>query len=184
MPCQGSLPLWSNSTISSRRTITGQSLGELGPLTNSRTFPIKDIDGDRDKECETSEDGSGPFQVVFLADVFINCAGRVSVTRGWLKTKRICKDSAGVLTGSRVHSGYASKEISSQCIATCGGGGVWPVAGNHVVDCSHVYTILERRKRFSAHIFFTTPTWAKLMGPLTFAMAMRQEKISGAIQCT
>lgn len=81
----GSLPLRSNLALSPRRTIAGQSLGEFGPLTNSGTFPVKDINGDRDKECKTSKNSSGPFEVIFVADVLIDCVGRVSVDGGRLK---------------------------------------------------------------------------------------------------
>ena len=50
--------------------------------------------------------------------------------------------SGGILTWSGVHGSYTGKEISSQCVATGGGGGIRSVAGNHIVDCSHINTIL------------------------------------------
>ena len=68
----------SNSAFFPRRTITRQSLGEFGSLADSRTLPVKDVDGDRDKECKTPENGGGPFEVISTADVLIDCAGRVS----------------------------------------------------------------------------------------------------------
>ena len=93
--------LFRNSAFSPRRTITGQNLGEFGPLANSRTLPVKDIDGDRDQECETSKNGGGPLKMVFTADVLINCPDRVSENYGKYTVKK--------LTGSRVQSRYASE---------------------------------------------------------------------------
>lgn len=82
--CGSSLSSWSNSAVFPRRTITRQDLGEFGPLANSLTFVVEDVDGDGEKEGKASENSGGPLEVVFLANVLVNCVGRaVSIKENW-----------------------------------------------------------------------------------------------------
>lgn len=79
--------------------------------------------------------------------------------------------------GGAVHSRDTGERVSRKAIATGSGGSVWAVRGNHVVDCRHVDCILDGRSAFYAR-------FGEGDEELTLAIAMRTEKIMGAIQWT
>lgn len=80
----------------------------------------------------------------------------------------------GILTWSRVHSCNAGKNITSKRVPASGRGRVGAVAGNHVIDCGHVNGVLS--------LFSVSCELEWEPGRHTFAIAIRQAKISGAIQ--
>lgn len=81
-----------------------------------------------------------------------------------------------MLTWSRVHGCNASENVTSKRVAASGRGRVGAVAGNHVIDCGHVNGVLR--------VFPVSCEREREPGRLTFAIAIRQAKISGAIQWT
>ena len=65
----------------------------------------------------------------------------------------------GELTWRGVHCGDTGEEIPGEAVAACRGGGVGPVAGDHVVDCSHVDTVLGEVSVYVACGAFNGVVW-------------------------
>lgn len=92
-----------------------QRLREFALLPNIRPLPIEDVNGNCDDDSQARQYRRGPLQFVFC----------VSVADVGVK-------------GGGIHGRDAGEEVSSEGVATCRGGGVWAVGGDHVVDCGHV----------------------------------------------
>ena len=127
----GLLSYCGDATTITDLSVAGQRLGKLGSLPYSRSLIIEDIDGDCDDDCKACEDERCPFKGVNVADVRVDCTVNMSVYTYY-------SFSESILTGSRVHGGYACEEIPSETIAAGGRCRVWSIAGNHVVNRRHV----------------------------------------------
>lgn len=103
-----------NTTATSLLPLRGKRLGKLAAISDLRTPPVEDVNGDDNQAGQGAEDGRR------IVD------GRVG-------------EVADVVVQRRsVHGRDTRKEVASPCITACGRGGVDAVGRDHVVDRGEV----------------------------------------------
>jgi hypothetical protein len=60
-------------SLHARLSALVQLLGELAPLAEPLALPVEDVDGHNDHDRQTGQDRARIFELVLVADVFVDC---------------------------------------------------------------------------------------------------------------